>query len=480
MNTQKIVVLGAGPTGLGACWRLTELGYSNWQLFEQQSSPGGLASSAVDEKGFTWDLGGHVIFSHYAYFDSLLDKLLGTDGWVDHIRESWVWMRERFIPYPLQNNIWRLPPEDLVPCIEGLLDMYKGNSSSPPKNFREWIVSNFGQGLANAFMVPYNKKVWAYDPQEMGTGWMGERVATVDVKRILQNLILQKDDIGWGPNAKFRFPLRGGTGSIWQALFNRLPKEKVHLNKQVTKIDPATKIIYFSDNSKESYDKIISTIPLDYLLQMVDDPKNNAKFIECSKNLKYSNTHIVGIGIEGKKPESLTTKCWMYYPEDNCPFYRATVFSNYSKYNVPNPGEQWSLMCEISESPSKPVNHKTIVEDTIQGCKNTKMLTDDAKVVSTWHTRLEHGYPTPFVGRDEILAQVQPILRGLGIWSRGRFGGWKYEVANQDHSLMQGVEAVDNILFGTEEITYDFPNVANAKKSHCRTEFAMKGLQTQN
>lgn len=45
--------------------------------------------------------------------------------------------------------------------------------------------------------------------------------------------------------------------------------------------------------------------------------------------------------------------------------------------------------------------------------------------------------------------QALPWLRADGIWSRGRFGSYKYEVANQDHSLMLGVEAADNVLFGT-------------------------------
>lgn len=63
--------------------------------------------------------------------------------------------------------------------------------------------------------------------------------------------------------------------------------------------------------------------------------------------------------------------------------------------------------------------------------------------------RIEHGYPTPSVARDAALDKAQPWLRDHGIWSRGRFGSYKYEVANQDHSLMLGVEAVDNIMFGT-------------------------------
>lgn len=79
--------------------------------------------------------------------------------------------------------------------------------------------------------------------------------------------------------------------------------------------------------------------------------------------------------------------------------------------------------------------------------------------------RLEHGYPTPSVGRDEVLAKAQPWLRERGIWSRGRFGAYKYEVANQDHSVMLGVEAADNMLLGTKEVTLSHPNIVNAKKN---------------
>ena len=35
----------------------------------------------------------------------------------------------------------------------------------------------------------------------------------------------------------------------------------------------------------------------------------------------------------------------------------------------------------------------------------------------------------------------------------------------QDHSLMLGVEAVDNILFGAKEVTLHHPNIANAAKN---------------
>lgn len=126
----KIVIIGAGPTGLGSAHHLNSLGHESWQLIESQPFSGGLASSFVDDQGFTWDIGGHVQFSHYEYFDNAMISLLGEDGWLHHERESWVWIRDRFIPYPFQNNIHRLPEDDLNKCLQGLVEI----TNSPCRN----------------------------------------------------------------------------------------------------------------------------------------------------------------------------------------------------------------------------------------------------------------------------------------------------------------------------------------------------------
>ncbi len=161
----KILILGAGCTGLGAAYRLQELGHSDFLILEQNCYPGGLATSFVDENGFTWDIGGHVQFSHYDYFDRLMEKALGA-AWLKHLRQSYIWIRERFIPYPFQNNIRNLPPEDLAACLRGLIAV-AGNGHASPMNFEEWILHSFGRGIADTFLLPYNRKVWAYPPAQM-------------------------------------------------------------------------------------------------------------------------------------------------------------------------------------------------------------------------------------------------------------------------------------------------------------------------
>lgn len=462
----NICIIGAGPTGLGAAWRLEQHGHSSWVLFEAQTYPGGLAASLADRHGFTWDLGGHVLFSHYEYFDSLMDSLL-PGQWIEHTREAWAWMRGRFIPYPVQNNIWMLPPGDLMACLEGLLEVHESNGHRPaPANFEEWILRSFGSGLAEVFMIPYNRKVWAYDPCELGTTWVGERVATVDLRRVLRNLIYQIQDTAWGPNATFRYPARGGTGAIWRALAARLPANRLHFGRPVIRVSTNDRRVDLSDGSSCYYDALISTMPLDRLLQSLTD---RPELSPLSSRFRYSSSHIIGVGIDGPVPSHLSTKCWMYFPEPDVPFYRVTVLSNYSKHNVPRPGDQWSLLCEVSESPAKPVDASRLMDQVLGGLRSAGLLPLGASIASTWWLRLEHGYPTPFLGRDDLLEELDQALQDSGIWSRGRFGGWKYEVSNQDHSLMQGVEAVDHIISRTEETTYRRPEVVNRGKRIAHT-----------
>ena len=88
---------------------------------EQSKNAGGLATTITDKQGFLWDIGAHVIFSHYAYFTGLLDIALVPEEWSVKRREAWVWMRDTYTPYPLQRKLYRLPADEIIRCIDGLL-----------------------------------------------------------------------------------------------------------------------------------------------------------------------------------------------------------------------------------------------------------------------------------------------------------------------------------------------------------------------
>ncbi|MFN2637655.1 MAG: NAD(P)/FAD-dependent oxidoreductase [Gemmatimonadaceae bacterium] len=448
----RIVIIGAGPTGLGAGYRLREIGYTNFLILEASNRVGGLASSERSANGFTYDIGGHVLFSHYKYFDRLFDKLLG-DEYQELLRESWVWMCDRFLPYPFQNNIKYLPPEVVLECLLGLIEAQKEEFNLARfANFEEFVYGVFGAGIAKHFMMPYNFKVWAHPPKMMNKEWIGERVAVVDIKRVLGNVVLDRDDAGWGPNATFKYPLYGGTGGLFERM-QPYVEENLRCNSRTVAIDTDRQEVVLEDGSREAYDHLLSTMPMDLLVKSMNGSTPDVVRDEASK-LRHSGSYIVGVGIKQPAPSK---KCWMYYPESNCPFYRLTYLSNYSPEVVPDARTHYSLLAEISRSEFKPVEKSTVIDETIQGMVNTKMISeaDRSDIVDTHVIDREYTYPVPSLERDHALATIHPWLESRNIYSRGRFGAWRYEVGNMDHSVAQGVEWVDRIVCGREdELTY--------------------------
>ncbi|MDX1992033.1 MAG: NAD(P)-binding protein [bacterium] len=458
---QKIVILGAGPTGLGAAYRLQELGYRNFAIYDRNQYVGGLATSFSDQAGFTYDIGGHVMFSHYKYFDDLVDKLLG-DNYTEIVREAWVWMMDRFVPYPFQNNIGYLPREVVLECIMGLIEAQKHPEAvTQATTFNDLIDAQFGAGIAKYFMKPYNFKVWAHPITHMSRDWLGERVALPSLERILTNVLLDKDDKGWGPNNKFKYPLYGGTGGLYEP-FMRYIGDWLHLGKTAVSIDPVAKQIHFSDGEVVDYDLLLSTMPLDLLVQRLTDAPQDIH--DATNGLHHSSGLIVGVGVQRKL---MTEKCWMYFPEDTSPFYRVTYLHHYSPYMVPQDDDYFLLLSETSYSEHKPEDKNTIIDRVIQGLVNTKLMEpgDLDRIAATYLIDVDYSYPVPTLDRNLALGTLQPWLMQQGIYSRGRFGAWEYEIGNMDHSVMQGVELVNHWLLGEQETTWkDFSHVASGSQ----------------
>src|SRR3954469_23581717 len=141
-------------------------------------------------------------------------------------------------------------------CIMGIIEAQRTERTR--ENFANWISAIFGDGIAQHFMTPYNFKVWAHPLQMMGTHWQGDRVPDVDLRRILKNLVEDRDDVGWGPNSRFKFPLLG-TGMLYERMAAALSKP-VALEHAVTGIDAREKIVTFADGSTTRYDRLVTTM----------------------------------------------------------------------------------------------------------------------------------------------------------------------------------------------------------------------------
>ena len=457
MQSYKVIIIGAGPTGLGAAWRLNELGYDDFCVLEQNDYVGGLSASYEDVKGFTWDFAIHVVHSHYAYVDQLMEKAL-PEGFLTHERKSWIYTNNCFVPFPFQYNFRHLPEPIRGQCMDGLLSRPSGKV---PKNYEEWIYMTAGQGIADTFMVPYNSKIWTIPPSEMSCTWLGDRVPEVDIERVRRNIANGEDDVAWGPNHMFRFPKRGGTGSIWKGMARVVGESKIRLNTSVTRIDATRQKLYLSTGEEVEYDHLISTMPINRLIQLAE--LNN--LIPAANNLRYSHVQVACVAYPYPLSDTLKDKTWIYCPDASDIFYRVTPFSSFSPAHTPDPSKWSSFLCEVATPQNRPMmNESLLAERVLRDLKESQLIPHNPAEARVHLLGAEYGYPIPSLERDKVLDILLPALNQKKIYSRGRFGAWKYEVGNMDHSIMQGVEAVDAIMHGIPEKTYLHPYLVNAAR----------------
>jgi protoporphyrinogen oxidase len=439
----RIVIIGAGPCGLACARELERLGHRNWLVLESSNSPGGLASSVIDPEGFTWDLGGHVVFSHFGEFDALLEEVMNGDV-LRHERSSYIRFGDRWVPYPFQNNLRYLPSAIRDECLSGLA---AAPGASGGADFAAWMRDMFGDGITRHFMRPYNAKVWATALDEMSSDWIAERVSVVDYQRALRNVREGRDDKAWGPNNTFAFPATGGTGEIYRRVARRL-EDRIWYGCEVTEIDPGSSSIGVADGSRERYHALVSTMPLDRLVAMLRPCP--PELAAAGERLRHNGVYMVGVGYEAP---CTPDRSWMYFPGHDVPFYRVTNFAKYSAANVPaaDTARYCSFMTETAYSRDRPVERAGL-EDRVEAGLRSVGLVDGRPQVATAHVeQIEYAYPIPTLDRDRALETIQPWLMERGILSRGRFGSWRYEIGNMDHAVKMGVDAARALLTGAEE-----------------------------
>ena len=456
MESVDFLIIGGGVTGLGAATRINQVSDKTWIMVEKESGPGGL-SRTLEEDGFKIDFGGHVGFSHIQFFDDLVQSavgLYGGDNWTSLKRVSHVIMEDgskiRKVPYPFQKNLKFLSDESMKECLQGLINR---DQRVEPENFKAWILSNFGQGIADKFMLKYNFKVWAHPLEMMAHDWVSDRVAKIDAYEAVKNVLENEENSRWGPNRMFNYPLKG-TGEIYQQIADLLPDKNQVYNTSVDTVDKGNKVATLSNGTQVNYKFLVSTIPMDILMKKVDMEPDMTK-------LRHSSTNVILFGFEGKSPNG--DSCWIYFPDEDVPFYRSTIFSNYSPENTPDPEKYYSLMLEVSESEYKPVDQETLVVECLEACMKMGMVSDGSKLVKTIRERAEYGYPTPGIGTRKYVRETRKELKKSGIYSSGRFGAYMYSISNMDGSLMQGVQSVDNALYGATESWIETPEFETSR-----------------
>ncbi|MBL7069188.1 MAG: FAD-dependent oxidoreductase [Candidatus Omnitrophica bacterium] len=410
---KRITILGAGLSGISLSYFLKKLGVDS-QIFEKERRAGGVCSSHIKD-GFTFDVSGHLLHFRDKEVFSLVRSLLG-DNLAELQRDARVYNFNSFIPYPFQVNLSSLPPAVYRDCLSEFKKV-RNNGSGPkrPRNFLDWIYKNFGRGIAEHFMIPYNLKFWRTPLEELSHSWADRLVVTPSLDDIEDSANGRKRRFGY--HSHFYYPKKGGIEELIKA-FKRESNE-VFPRHEAVEIDLKKRVVEFRNGSREKFDILVSTMPLPELGKII---KKIPKYIAPYFNkLRWVSIYNVNLGMDGN---IMPGRHWIYFPHRDTSFFRVGFYHNFSSYLAP-PGKSASYV-EVSYSKERPIDKKGIAKDIESDLRKVGILNGSASICCDQINDIEYAYPVYDKHCESTRRAILKFLYDKDIISCGRYGSWRY------------------------------------------------------
>lgn len=418
----KTIIIGAGFAGLSAGHKLKK----DYLILEKNERPGGLCRTDI-VKGFTFDYTGHFLHIRRPEIQKFIMGNIKVR--LKKIsRKAFIYSNGVYTGYPYQVNNFGLPFETVSENLIGFLRAkFKGEASQ--ENFKQWILTALGEGIAKNFMFPYNLKLFKTPLDKMTIKWMGRFVPSPGIEEVMKG-ILPKGEAELGYNAYFYYPESGGIESVIKGLYKKI-KNKVRLNTEVKKVDLKNKIIYTSDGKQEQYTSLICTLPLKDLAKLTGD----RELISLGNKLKAVSVYSLNIGFKSKTP---INRHWVYVPEPDYPFYRIGFPSEV----MPSTAREGysSVFTEVSYNKAIP---KGIDAKIVKGLMHMGIIGSKKDIVLKHPMILKDAYVIYDKEREAIVPQMRKKLETYGIFTAGRWGNWEY--GSMEDAIIEGFEAAERV-----------------------------------
>jgi protoporphyrinogen oxidase len=445
MTAPRVGIIGAGPAGLTAAYRLQQLG-AEVTVFEAADTVGGLARS-FDLWGQRVDLGPHRFFSSDDRVNRLWHEVL-QDEYRMVSRQTRIYYRQRFFDYPLRvsNVIKNLGLRDIFEAVSSYARerLFPERSANERDTFEAWVVHSFGRRLYEMFFKSYSEKLWGIPCDQLDADFAAQRIkrfslgqsilAALRIGRVKHKTLVDE----------FAYP-KAGSGD----LYDRMARSIVAGGGSVRLSCPVSGLaaqgstvtgIRLSDGSVQQFDHIISTMPLTLMVKGLDGVP--ADVVACTERLRFRNTLLIYLKIEST---SLFQDQWLYIHAADVAVGRITNFRNW----VPELyGSQDFTILALEywcydEDPVWTATDSALIDQAERDVRAIGLL-GSARISAGHAVRIRRCYPVYSRGYHRTLAPVVDYLKGFAnLWPIGRYGSFKYN--NQDHSILMGLMVADNI-----------------------------------
>jgi protoporphyrinogen oxidase len=426
VTSTRNLILGAGLAGLSAAFHLPP---EETLVLEREGDVGGLCRTRQTD-GFFFDCTGHLLHLKEGPVREMVLNLLPR-AFESVERRALIYSKGVFTGYPFQANTHGLPREVIRECVVGFVEslMRKGREKEPD-NFRDWVLSTFGEGIARHFMFPYNEKLYRMDLSEMECGWVSWSIPRPTLDEVIRGA-LGSEVRHLGYNARFLYPKKGGISCVPEALAKRCGT--IRLDRTVRGIDPKARRVVLEGGETLEYERLISTLPLDALLRMLR-PLPVGIPRQAPEKLRAVRVVNVNLGVDRA---DLLPCHWAYFPEPEFPFYRVGSPTNYSGGAAPRGCS--SLYVEVARRRDEAVDEKAIFHEVLEGLERARILRRGDRILAREVRVLDPAYVIYDPYRQKALPGILEALERCGIVSTGRFGAWEY--GSMESALRQGREA---------------------------------------
>lgn len=315
----KYLILGGGPAGLSFANRIMKSGELSFLVLEKEKIAGGLCKSEIVDD-FPMDIGGgHFLDVRNTKVNEFLFSFMPEDEWNLCERNSKIHINGNIINSPIESNIWQLDLESQIEYLKEIAIAGCNLGEEMPSRFIDWIYWKLGRKIAEEYMLPYNRKMFADELNELGTYWLN-KLPNVSFEETLMSCLTRKAYGKQPGHTQFYYPKKYGYGELWLRMAHKIQKNIVY-NQHVCEIDFNTKIVKTTDGIKYPFDILVSTIPWNEFTQLVGMPDELKNSI---KKLKYSSieTRYFSKYID-------TNAQWIYYPDSELPYHRILVRYNF-------------------------------------------------------------------------------------------------------------------------------------------------------
>ena len=412
-------VLGSGMTGLAAGMT------SGFPIYEALEVPGGICcsyyirpgddrrfySAPKDGEAYRFEVGGgHWIFGGDPLVLRFIRSLVPVKTYT---RKSSVFLpdREIFIPYPIQNHLRYLGLELAAKVLDEIVEAAMTNQ--PISTMADWLKACFGPTLCALFFYPFH---------ELYTAGLYKQIAPqdiykspVNIKLAIKGAFTKVSPVGY--NVSFIYPEEGLNTLVYQMA----ARCNVHYCKRVMRIEVKEKILYFDDGSSVGYETLLSTLPLNKMVEMaglsIDEQPDPA-------------TSVLVVNIGAKRGRRCPDEYWVYIPNSRAGFYRVGFYSNVDLSFLPtsfrNTRDRVSIYVEKAyPEGQKPSEReiKILCDNIIQELQEWDWI-EEAEVVDPTWIDVAYTWTWP---NSRWREKVLKALERYDIYQIGRYGRWAFQ-----------------------------------------------------